>query len=318
MKFVVRDTPQTPADALRQLLSEAEKLAANLPGAGASAARLLTLLDEIEAEYRRLKELGIDLRPEETRRESLHAALRQRKARLLAELRAAGGLAALRAQRTPPREAWWWFLDEELAQERRRRLRRLGLLVGIAAGVLIIAVVVMYVIARPDPIVLATSRNLNRAQDYILQGKLSEAVPLMEENIRLDPQNPEWYIRLGVLAEVTGDAAKAQGAFSRGRELTADEAAFLTERAQYYNEVNAFAPALADASEAVRLRPDSAMAHLMLGRALAGLQRYPEAIAAYEQAVALAENTDQTLYVMAKVELGYLLQSLQALTPAAP
>lgn len=178
MKFVVRDTPQTPADALRQLLSEAEKLAANLPGAGASAARLLTLLDEIEAEYRRLKELGIDLRPEETRRESLHAALRQRKARLLAELRAAGGLAALRAQRTPPREAWWWFLDEELAQERRRRLRRLGLLVGIAAGVLIIAVVVMYVIARPDPIVLATSRNLNRAQDYILQGKLSEAVPL--------------------------------------------------------------------------------------------------------------------------------------------
>lgn len=92
----------------------------------------------------------------------------------------------------------------------------------------------------------------------------------------------------------------------------------MTERAQYYNEVNAFAPALADASEAVRLRPDSAMAHLMLGRALAGLQRYPEAIAAYEQAVALAENTDQTLYVMAKVELGYLLQSLQALTPAAP
>lgn len=318
MKFVVRETPQTPADTLRQLLTEAEKLAVNLPGAGASAARLLTLLDEIDAEYCRLKELGVDLRPEETRLESLHAALRRRKARFLAELRAAGGLAALRASRAPSREAWWWFLDEELAQERRRRLQRWGLVAGIVAVVLIIAGVIMYIVARPDPVVLATSRNLNRAQDYILQGKPAEAIPLMEENIRLDPQNPEWYIRLGVLAEVTGDAPKAQEAFSRGRELAGDEAAFLTERAQYYNEVNAFEQALADAGQAVRLRPDSAMAHLMLGRALAGLRRYSEAVTAYEQAVALAENTDQTLYVMAKVELGYLLQSLPALTPAAP
>ncbi len=318
MKFVVRETPQTPADALRGLLTEAEKLTANLPGAGASAARLLTLLDEIDTEYRRLKGLGINLRPEETRLESLYASLRRRKARFLAELRAVGGLAALRAQRAPSREAWWWFLDEELAQERRRRLKRLGLLAGIAAVVLITAGVIMYLIARPDPVVLATSRNLNRAQDSILQGKPAEALRLMEENVRLDPQNPEWYIRLGVLAEITGDAAKAQEAFARGQDLTGDEAAFLTERAQYYNEVNAFERALADAGQAVRLRPDSAMAHLMLGRALAGLRRYPEAIAAYEQAVALAEKTDQTLYVMAKVELGYLLQSLPALTPAAP
>ncbi|MGQ9517819.1 MAG: tetratricopeptide repeat protein, partial [Anaerolineae bacterium] len=105
---------------------------------------------------------------------------------------------------------------------------------------------------------------------------------------------------------------------SRGRQLTGDEAVFLIERSQYYNEINAFAQALADAEEAVRLDPDSAIAYLMMGRALAGLQRYPEAVTAYQQAVALAEKADPTLYVTAKVELGYLLQSLSASTPASP
>lgn len=318
MKFVVKETPRTPVDRLRELLTEAERLVANLPGAGASAARLLALLDETEAEYRRLKEQGIDLRPEETRREGLYASLRRRKARFLRELRAAGGLDALRAQRSPAREAWWWFLDEELAQEHRRRLRRWGLLAGIVVLVLIIAGAVIYWTARPDPVVLATNRNLNQAQDHILKGQWAEAIPFMEENIRLDPQNAEWYIRLGALAEISGDTAKAQEVFSRGRQLIGDESAFLIERSQYYNEVDAIAQALSDAEAAVRLRPDSAMAYLMMGRALAGLQRYPEAVTAYEQAVALAEKTDPTLYVMVKVELGYLLQSLPAHTPASP
>ncbi|MGQ9666879.1 MAG: tetratricopeptide repeat protein, partial [Anaerolineae bacterium] len=260
----------------------------------------------------------IDLRPEETRREGLYASLRRRKARFLAELRAAGGLDTLRAQRSPAREAWWWFLDEELAQERRRRLRRWGLLAGILALVLITAGALIYWVARPDPVVLATNRNLNQAQDYALKGQWAEAIPFLEENIRLDPQNAEWHIRLGVLAEISGDTARAREAFSRGRQLTGDEAVFLIERSQYYNEINAFAQALADAEEAVRLDPDSAIAYLMMGRALAGLQRYPEAVTAYQQAVALAEKADPTLYVTAKVELGYLLQSLSASTPASP
>lgn len=309
-KFLVREGPRTPADSLRRMLDEAESRAANLKGAGAEAERLLDLLDAIAAEQAHLKELGGDLRPEETRIDSLHAQVRNKKAQVLRELRAAGGIRHLREKRQPSPQAWWWYLDEELAGERRQNLKRWGIIAGVVALLLAGGAAVFQAFFRADPLVVATTNNLSEAQSLIMEGRYAEAIPFIAANVEMDPENAEWYIRLGVLSELTGNAERAQWSYARGKELASSEGGFFEQRAGFFYEAHQYERVLEDAQEAVRLAPDSALAHLMLGRALAGLTRYNEASKAYEKALELAETTDPHLSVMVKIELGYLLQAM--------
>jgi len=111
---MVRAIPQpklTPADDLRDKLQRAERAVANLKGMGTEAIALLELLDEAQDLITRLEAKGMDLRPERTRLITVQNQLRSRAAVLVREVAAAGGLAALRRDRSPGRDRWWWYLD---------------------------------------------------------------------------------------------------------------------------------------------------------------------------------------------------------------
>jgi tetratricopeptide (TPR) repeat protein len=310
MKQRLRTEVVTPADPLRAQIGEAETILANLKGAGPKALRLLELLDAMQDEREALAGAGLDLRPEEGRIESIQRKLRDRKAILLRELRPLGGLDKLRAGRTPAPENWWWHLDKELAAERRRLLRRYAIIAGVVAVLAGIAVVLYVRFLRPDPLTVAIYRNQNDAINAITAGKLKDAIPYIEENMRLAPEQAEWPIRLGVLEELAGDPARSQAAYEQGRKLAGDEVSFLLQRAQYYIEAGAWTPALNDAQKVAELQPQSAMAYYLQGRAYAGLGRRAEAVAAYEKTTQLAGKGQETLYVMAKLEMATLLQQI--------
>jgi tetratricopeptide (TPR) repeat protein len=302
--------PETPADALRRRIGEAEVRLTNLRGAGAEALTLLHLLDDIAATHAELAAAGVDLRAETSRIETLHSTLRKKKGIALRELRAAGGLAAARAAGAPTPEQWWWFLDAAQAADRRRALRRYLTIAGVALLLGAAATFVYWRFFRPDPLTVAVYQNLFKAQQAMAAGQYAEAATRLEQNMALAPTEAEWPIRLGAARALAGDAAAAEPLFAAGRRLAPDELTFYLLRGQSYLEANAFEPARADSARATQLDPQSAAAYYYLGRALAGLNDRAGAWAAYERASQLASGSagDQQIFVMARMEMATLAQ----------
>jgi len=301
----------TPADALRRRIGEAEVLASNLRRAGAKALTLLELLDQIDADLAALAGAGMDARAEQSRVETIHATLRKKKGMLLHELRPAGGLARLREQRQPAPAQWWWFLDRVHEDERRRGLLRYGRWVLAAAILLATAVVVYQRYLRPDPLTVAIYTNQGVAQRHIAAGELEQAMAPLQQNMELDPATAEWPIRLGVLKELTGDPAASEALFEKGRQLAAGELDFLLPRGQFYLEANAYARARDDLQRATELAPQSAAAFFYLARAYEGLDDNQAALKALDTAAQLAnqQKGSEAIYVMARLEMARLLQA---------
>ena len=317
MPKIVKHDVMTPADRLRTALTEAEIIAANMKGAGQRAVRLLDLLDDIDREYKRLSETSLDLRSEEGRIAGLHSSLPRQMAVLVRELRPLGGLARLRHDRQPARSQWWWFLDEDLAAERKRKLRKAGAVVALLIVVAAVGTVVYRTFFRPDPLVIEVYGNLTGALDEIMLGNYEKAIPFMERNLQLEPAEPEWPIRLGVLHEVAGDPLRSQGLFDRGYALSGNGAEFHLQRAQAYSDVGGHEAALRDAQRAIELDSSLPMGFFLLGRSLSNLQQWQEAIAAYEKVLELTQDSkgDETIYVLTKIELVRVYQSHQLEPP---
>ena len=132
-------------------------------------------------------------------------------------------------------------------------------------------------------------------------GYLSEIVKTRkksERNLALvkiatekNPAEPfNWY-NLGTTSLLCGDVFASIAAFEKMRVMVGDEQRgfipnALAQLADMYVERGEYERAIAIASEAVRKAPSFANAHFTLGRALAKQQRYAEARAAFEAAIA--------------------------------
>lgn len=318
MVKAVDNWPTTPAERLRADLNEAENLAVNFPHAPEKARRLLELLDNIDLALVELDDTGLDLRTELARLEAVHNQVHRRKAALLRELAHLGGLSALRQGAIPAETAWWWHLDHELAEDRRHALRRYALM---AAGLIVVAgivAVIWHTFFRPDPLTLALYDNQIQAASLIQQGQFDAAIPLIEENHTLAPDEPEWGLQLGILKELTGNEADAQALFEAACPQIGSEAACLTIRGQYYLEASAAERAVAVLEPSLALDETSAMTHFLLGRTYDTLGRRAEAIQSFERAVELAGDGEETLYVTAKMELSRLLQTIPDFSTPTP
>lgn len=309
-----------PADRLRRRIGEIESLTANLRGSGGEKALdLLRALDDIHSTLPPLSAAGVDLRSEEGRLESVYAALRRKKGLLQRQLRPLGGLAGVRSRMhpLPPREAWWWYLDEELRRERWVRWRRILLVAAIGLMLLSAGALLYRRYFQPDPILVQIQNNFGEATGYISQGNFAAALSLIEENMLLDTENGEWPARAGVLREALDQVEEAQALYTRSRRLYADESFFLRLRGQGYLEVEMHDSALTDLLEVMGRGSPKAQDYLLLGRAYAGLGKREEALSAFETAAELAGPGEEFIYVLAKIEMGGLLQSgTVSLTPA--
>jgi len=147
------------------------------------------------------------------------------------------------------------------------------------------------------------------------KGRLNEAIPLLEESLRLEADYPEAHNNLAnALAGVPGRMPEALAHFEEALRLKPD----LAEA--HYNLANALAgipghmsEALAHYGEALRIKPDYAEAHNNLANALAGIPgRTPEALAHYEEALRLEPD-----YAEAHYNLANALAGIPGRTPEA-
>jgi len=313
----LRPRMRTQVDILRDNLTELERSLPTLRGRGQRAVELLHRLDAVHDDLARLQEQGTDLRPEQTRLESIEEALRGDRAPVLArEVARTAGWKTVRASVLPDRDRWWWYLDEELAQRRRTTLRRWVLRGGIILLALALLVGAYERFLAPSPEAQQRMALTQRAEQYFDEGNLDQAIASFEAAAALDPGDVEVQLWLGVLyRQVGGQEATAMEAFRSARQSSPSLVNYFLLRCRIYLRMGMLHEAASDVMAALALDPQSSHALFLLGDVLEQQGNYSEAIAVFQKVS--VEAQDPALQVLAKVRYGMLLEAGPALDAAA-
>lgn len=314
-KLYVPDKARTPADQVRQLLSESEKDLASLPGTGPEGLQILHAFDQIEDGLSQLERRDCDVRVERASFEAVQRQLRERRRRFLQEV--GGALQEERNHVEPARSNWWWYLDEVAAEERWRRLRRLG------AG----AIVVLTLLAAawfgykhflaPPPEIGQAFRQMEAGRRQVGEGALRQALISFEVATELTPDDPEPWLWTGVLHDQLDDSDAAENAFATARRLYEGPFDFILNRGRVYLQAGDVAKAEADVKTAMALNPDSGWPYY-LRAGIAMRDNDPgAALADLSRAATLAEeNGDAQLQTLATTQRAGVMKLLPAATEA--
>jgi protein O-mannosyl-transferase len=183
------------------------------------------------------------------------------------------------------------------------------------------------------------------SQALVRQNRVDEAMPYIDQALRLRPNLPETHINFGAALSERGDFDAAEAQYrkalqldpnsadahegvgviqtEKGRlddalvNLTAAERAMPGDANKHYNLGRAYGladhpdSAAAEFAEAVRLQPDDAAARFNLGTAYVAQERFSEAADQFREAVRLKPD-----YTSARFNLGGALASLGRLDEA--
>ena len=310
-KYFVPSEAHTSAVKVREMLDDAEKLVVRMRKVGPQVLTLLHLLDGILDALLEIAETGIDLRPEQSRFQTVQRRLDGQKARFLAE--AGEAFQEERSALQPDRERWWWFLDEMLAEQRKRRLRKALTTAGIVAGVLVIMALAYELFLAPPPEVREAYRLESAGENLAIDGDLRGALVEFEKAAEVLPDQGDHWIWIGVLNDALDEPDEAEEAFERARPLFESEYEYLLQRAQAYSRVGDVDAALVDADQAIAINLDSGTGYYVRHSVHIAREDYASAYTDLEQAAALAhESGDVQLEATARVQLAMLIQQMSA------
>lgn len=307
--------PIRNAEDLRSVLRQAELGAADLKIATSEeVVALLHMVDAIEAAIPRLEgELGVDLKPERTRLETVENILRSR-ASLVVRRAGASRLELERERVNPTADEWWWRMDLSVAAERQRRLRRFAMYGLAAATVLLIATLAYNMFLAPSPQEQALAETVSEGESLLIAGDFEGARKEFEAALQLAPDDASNHMYLAVALEGLGKTDEAAEHFAQGRDLSESEAAYHANLALIYYRVAAngsdeyaLSRTEEEANAAIAADPDSALGHFALASAYEIKGDVAKAIEEFETASSL--STDASLTVLARMRMGMLMQS---------
>lgn len=299
---------QSPLERLRRELDAAERGIVRLEETPASALDVIRQLDTIDQLLQGLAGPEYDTRPEQVRADALHErALRE--ARRFTALIAGRGQAA-QLTNSPN----WQAIAAEARAQRQRAQRRLLLISSSAIIVVLLLFVVLPRLFPPTP-----QADTEAVARLASAGDISGAIARAREEQAAAPDDPSILVWLGVLHEVQGDLPAAEAAWAGARQSFGDEGEFYFERALAYLQLGNPQAAEADALRLIELPGRAAAGHLLLGDAYDEQGRVDEALASFEEAVRIAEETDQPeLVVIAKTRIAGLSQRIEGFPTPAP
>lgn len=312
-KLYVPEKTRTPADRVRQRLSQAQQEVMSLPGAGPEAVQLLHAFDRIEDDLNRLERRDVDVRVERTNFEALQRQLRDRKRRFLRE--AGGVLQEERGRVEPARSRGWWYLDEAAARERWRRLRRVGVS-GAAVLVLLAAAWLAYKrFLAPPPEIGQAYRQMEAGRRQVEERDFHGALIAFAAATELTPDDPEPWLWKAVTHDQLGNSDAAQDAFEAARRLYDTPFDFTLNRGRVYLQAGDVEQAEADVKTAIQLNPDSGWSYYLRAGIAMRNGDPGAALADLDRAVTLAEeNGDAQLQALASTQRAGVMKRLPAIT----
>jgi len=300
------------AEDLRKVLREAEIAVADLRGMGPThVLNLLHMLDAIEEAVPRLESnLGIDLKPERTRLQTIENMLRSRASRALREV-GKSQLIRHREEVGPSESAWWWYIDQLVAERRRAAIRRWALRVSVVGAILLVASLVYQIVFAPSPEERALSERLSQGETSLLQGDLETALAEFQAALAVDPNDGETCLYVGAILQQLGREQEGAEYLQRGRDLIGNPAKYHASLALVYYRMalanlDTIGMAESEALAALEADENLALAHFALASAYEVQGRVQEAIQEFERASDL--SSDPSLTVLARMRMGMLMQ----------
>jgi tetratricopeptide (TPR) repeat protein len=137
-----------------------------------------------------------------------------------------------------------------------------------------------------------------QGQLYLSHQVPEKSVLVLERATQLEPENAEAWRRLAAARAATGQWAAAETAWHRFAALRPEDSAALTGRAEALIQLGRPVEAEPLLREALKRQPDSALAHTLLGAALAAFQppSLGPAEAAYREALRLDPASPDAAY----------------------
>lgn len=126
---------------------------------------------------------------------------------------------------------------------------------------------------------------------YIEVGRFEEAVPHLEEALRLDPKNADALSDLGTTLMLTGKLDQAITTLRRAASLSPKNESIQFNLGNAFKQANRFSEAAAAYQRAIALNPGFPDAHMNLGALLHAQGRTREALPHFERAVELMPNS---------------------------
>ncbi|MEZ4623063.1 MAG: tetratricopeptide repeat protein [Caldilineaceae bacterium] len=304
--------PSHSLHGLRNALEQAERQLVRLDRENIVA--FLVGLDQIDAMFTGYGQDQSAVRAEEGRWESLQKRITAKPKLVVNAANNAGGLAKLGSQYAPAL-GFWWHLDAAVAQRRTQTMQRVGLAIGAIAvvGLLWWGYTIFF------PAVASPADATTTIEQLVAAQQLPDALAAVTNARQTAPDDPELLIWEAVLNEQVGNTAQAQTALAQAEQtFVGQPAAFWrlvgTKRQQVGN-----LPGAAEAGQqALALAPEDAQNTFLLGSVAEASGNTVQAAAYFSQTIALADDENPELGVMAKTRMGYLMPSLEPLPNPAP
>jgi glycosyltransferase involved in cell wall biosynthesis/Flp pilus assembly protein TadD len=139
---------------------------------------------------------------------------------------------------------------------------------------------------------------LQQSEELIQSGKFKEAIELTKSAIKLYPRTSELYLKLGVALERGGDIKEAISVYQQARSIEVRQPfwvyAALCQLLLWQQQITI---AVDVGIKGIELYPENAEIYRHLGAALAETGNREQAIAIYQQAIALELQQPPSLYV---------------------
>jgi tetratricopeptide (TPR) repeat protein len=125
---------------------------------------------------------------------------------------------------------------------------------------------------------------------------------MWEDTTRKSPNNSRAWMNAGLQYMTRGDLVSARRFYERAKEISPQYAFLRMNLSVLEAHEGNLDKALAEAEEAVRLRPDLSLTHFYLGQALKKMGRTAEAAAAYKHAIQLDPRYKEAKEALALIE----------------
>jgi tetratricopeptide (TPR) repeat protein len=332
MAMAQSSASRTSASTLRDTLRKYEINVANPKDKGQAALETFRLRDVIEDAITKLQADHVDIRAELTRLESTDAVLKRNMAKFVHELKASGGLAAVRAVEAPPESKWWWYIDVTLAAKNKRTLISSVIIAAVVIVVAVGAGIAMTLLAGPQN-VRDANKYIGQGEAYIQNKDYDAAIAAYEKAATLTPP----LTRITPTAEVVGTpkkfdfgaanadpqiylaalyATKGRAADAAKMELDAEivmgsRIVVLEALAQAFLNMNELDRSLATIDELMKLKPDDARGFYIRGSIRELKEQWQDALTDFQESARLAqEQFNSSLFAMAQTRYVNLLQRI--------
>ena len=134
---------------------------------------------------------------------------------------------------------------------------------------------------------IACEQQLDAGIDHHRSDRLAEAEQCYRDVLECQPERPDAWHLLGLVAMARDDLAAAHASITRAISIAPNTANFHNSLGSLYQRQRRYAEAIACFELALRLQPESHAGHRNLALALRGQRRYTDAVNAYRRSLEL-------------------------------